>query len=156
MNKSKKLLLAATLAFSATLLSGCVSESSGQVYKRSEVKQAQIVQRGTIKSIRPVKIQGKESNFGIGTIGGAALGGIAGGSIGHGLGSAAAAVGGALLGGMAGNAVEGKVREENGIEIIVRLDNGTEVSVVQAADQAFSVGQHVKVVGSGENVRVSP
>lgn len=48
---------------------------------------------------------------------------------------------------MAGNAVEGKVREENGIEIIVRLDNGTEVSVVQAADQAFSVGQHVKVVG---------
>ena len=56
----------------------------------------------------------------------------------------------------------GKIKRIGGNEETRRFLNnlgfvvGTEVSVVQAADQAFTVGQHVKVVGSGENVRVSP
>lgn len=154
--KNTKKALCVFVLMSAAVLSGCTSTYSNQVYKASEAKQAQIVQYGTIKSIRPVEIQGSESNFGVGTIGGAALGGIAASQIGGGLGSVAAAVGGALVGGLAGNAVEKQVRKENGIEIIVVLDSGTNLSVVQAADQAFAVGQKVKVIGSGSNVRVTP
>lgn len=141
---------------STALMTGCASDYSGSVYSGSQARQAQKVQYGTIQSIRPVKINGKESNLGVGSLGGAALGGIAGSQIGGGLGRAAGAVGGAVIGGLAGNAIEGKVREQNGIEIQVKLDSGRQLSIVQAAEKGYAVGQKVRVIGNGRDARVSP
>lgn len=155
-NSVKGSIVGVLILSSAGLMTGCASDYSNQVYAGSQTRQAQEVQYGTIQSIRPVKINGKESNLGVGSIGGAALGGIAGSQIGGGWGRAAGAVGGAVVGGLAGNAIEGKVREQNGIEIQVKLDNGRQLSIVQASEKGFSVGQRVRVLGSGRDARVSP
>lgn len=140
---------------SATLLSGCADQYSGTVYRADQAKQIQTVNYGTISKIRPVTIDGN-SGVGVGSIGGAVLGGIAGSTVGGGTGRYLGAAAGAIGGGLLGNAVENKVTTKNGIEIEVRLESGQRVSVVQSADQAFSVGQHVRVVGSGSSARVSP
>ena len=50
-------------------------------------------------------------------------------------------------GGIAGSAIEEGVTQQNGVEIVVRLDNGQMVSIVQAVGgQVFSLGQRVQVI----------
>lgn len=159
MNKSNsyvRTMVGAILAISTLSLVGCTSSDySSTRYSGSQAKQAQTVREGTVVAVRHVKIDGKETNYGIGTVGGAVLGGIAGNAFGGGLGRVATTAAGVVVGGLAGNAVEGAVREENGLEIQVRMSSGEVVSIVQKADVAFSVGQKVKVIGSGRDVRVT-
>ena len=57
---------------------------------------------------------------------------------------------GAVAGAVAGEAVEEGVTREKGLQITVRLDTGRTLSVVQAADQRFSVGEQVKVYSRGD------
>lgn len=134
--------IAIVLSFlSASLLAGCADPYSGTVYRADQAKQVQTVNYGTITKIRPVTIDGN-SGIGVGTIGG---------GTGQYLGAAAGAIGGGLL----GNAVENRATRKSGIEIEVKLENGQRVSVVQSADEAFSVGQKVRIVGSGSSARVT-
>ena len=51
-----------------------------------------------------------------------------------------------LVGGGAGAAVEEAATRQKGLEITVKLDNGEVVSVVQAADREYLVGDDVKVL----------
>lgn len=78
----KKITLA--LAVLASLgLAGCANTDiySGNVYEGSQAKEARSISYGTIVSSRPVKIQANNEGV-IGTIGGGALGGIAGSTVG--------------------------------------------------------------------------
>ena len=128
------------------MLSGCPASMSGGAYTRDQARQAQDVQLGYVESVRQVMIEGTKS--GVGTLGGAALGGVAGSTIGKGRGQVAGAIGGAVLGGLAGSAIEENVTRQPGLEITVRLDSGRMVSVTQAADQPFYRGDRVRVLTS--------
>ena len=145
----------ALAAFLATTVGGCASSLSSGSYTRSQARAAQYVDMGTVESVRDVQIEGTKS--GVGTLGGAALGGIAGSEIGHGSRShAAGAVGGAILGGLAGSAVEEGMTRQPGLEITVRLDSGRIIAVTQGADERFYPGDRVRVLtGSDGTVRVS-
>ena len=160
----------------AGVLSGCPATMSGSAYTRDQVQQAQEVRLGYVESVRPVMIEGTKS--GVGAVSGAALGGVAGSSIGKGKGQVAGAVGGAVLGGLAGstvgggrgqiaatvggavaggaagNAIAGTTRA--GVEVTVQLDNGRTVAVVQeGSPDQFRAGDRVNVASDGVTTRVT-
>ena len=61
---------------------------------------------------------------------------------------------GAIGGGLAGNAIEHSATAQNGEEIIVRLESGQTIAVVQGGFQDFAPGQRVRVLGGPERSRV--
>lgn len=153
MKKMKVLVLAVAVAGSVTL-TGCATSQSATAYSRSQVQQTQDVQLGTVESVRNVTIEGTKSHIGTGA--GAILGGIGGNAIGGGRGKAAATIGGVLLGGLIGAAIEEGATRQAGVEIVVRLDNGRTIAVVQKADFVPYPGQRVRVVTSHNGtVRIS-
>ena len=138
----------------ATFASACAPTYSGDVYRRGETLRAQSVELGVVESARPVRIEAADT--GVGTVGGAALGGIAGSTVGRGSGSVAAAIGGAILGGIAGNAVEREANARPGVEVTVRLDNGRLLAVVQQdVGEGFRPGDRVRVLNDGRYTRVT-
>ena len=62
----------------------------------------------------------------------------------------------AVLGTVGGGVVGGVLTKQNGLEITVELENGQQLSIVQAADQQFSPGERVRVLrGSDGSARVT-
>ena len=144
--------LAALLA--AGLLAGCATPPpSGSVYRYGQTQNEQVVRMGTVESVRNVTIVNPES--GVGTMGGAALGGIGGAQIGSGSGSAAASVAGAIAGGLLGNRIEARANQRPGFEITVRLDSGELRAITQAADEMFRPGERVRLLSDGYQTRVT-
>lgn len=137
----------------ALLLGACASSNSGSVYKRGEAREIQTVKTGVVESVRQVRLEGTKSP--VGSVGGAAVGGIAGSTVGHGRGSAIATVVGAVVGGLAGAAAEEGITRKDGVEITVKLDSGNLVAVVQEADEVFAPGEKVRIVESGGVARVT-
>lgn len=140
---------------SAVLLSSCAQQSlTGDTYSRGEAGYAQNVRTGRITSIRYVKIEG---GTGTGSVLGGVAGGLIGNQIGGGSGRTAATVGGAALGMIAGSHAGKAVESKQGIEIQVRLDKGGSVSVVQEVNprESFSVGDRVRVLSGGGRDRVT-
>ena len=135
------------------LVAGCATQGAHD-YTQSEVRATQTVAYGTVESVRAVKI--KADSAVVGTVAGAALGGLLGNQIGHGGGRAAATVIGAVAGGYAGNAVERKVNEEDGQEIVIRLESGSTIAIVQPGAQGFTAGQRVRVLTGPKGSRVEP
>ena len=136
------------------VLSGCPASMSGGAYSRDQAREAQEVRLGYVESVRQVLIEGTKS--GVGAVSGAALGGVAGSTIGRGRGQVAGAIGGAVLGGLAGSAIEENATRQPGLEITVQLDNGRMVAVTQAADEPFYPGDRVRVlIGYDGTTRVA-
>ncbi len=93
----------------------------------------------------------------IGTIGGAVIGGLLGNTIGGGTGRSLATAAGAVAGGVAGNSIEGAVNRTDGVQLVIKMDSGKTIAVVQKADkQAFRVNQRVMLLSNGSSVNVSP
>jgi outer membrane lipoprotein SlyB len=145
-----KLILIATLSF---FIAACASSNSGSVYKRDDARKVNTVKTGVVESVRTVKLEGTKSP--VGTIAGGAVGGIAGSSIGSGRGSAIAAVIGAVAGGLAGSAVEEGVTRKDALEITVKLDGGSLISIVQEADETFNPGDRVRIIENSDTSRVT-
>lgn len=84
---------------------------------------------------------------------GTVLGGIAGGVIGHQIGSGggktAATVVGAIGGAVVGNEVEKKRTQGSRYRITVKLDSGTSLIVEDARDSNLRVGDRVRVENDG-------
>ncbi len=151
-----RLLVVASLAAPVFFLAGCANKSaSSSVYNYGQAQREQIVRLGTVAAVRTVTIQDDQTS-GVGTLGGAALGGVAASSIGGGRGSILASIGGALLGGFVGNAVENRMGKTQGLEITVQLDNGETRVVAQEADVPLSVGQRVRMLSGNGPTRVVP
>jgi outer membrane lipoprotein SlyB len=113
----------------------------------------QQVRFGVVDSVRPVRIMPGET--GVGTAGGAVLGGLAGSTVGGGTGQVAGAVGGAILGGILGSNIERSANERPGVEVTVLLDNGRYISVVQEADEVFRPGDRVRILSGRGVTRVT-
>jgi outer membrane lipoprotein SlyB len=138
-------------------LAGCAQPGrTGTVYSRGETRQAQTVEMGVVESVRAVTIEGRTDGV-TGAVAGAAIGGIAGRSVGGGRGRDIATVAGAVAGGVAGQAIEEAATRRPGVEIMVRLDSGRMISVVQEEDQraVFRPGDRVRVLSGGGSTRVT-
>jgi outer membrane lipoprotein SlyB len=61
---------------------------------------------------------------------------------------------GALAGGLGGNAIEHQTRHAEGIQIVVRLDNGRSVAVLQPGAGGVRRGDRVRIIGDGREARV--
>ena len=150
MRNTTIILAAAALA---TLLTGCAPGLGGSSYSREQARREQTVRMGVVESVREVKIEGTRS--GVGPAAGAVVGGVAGSTIGGGRGSAVAAVLGAVAGGVAGQAAEQGVTGRRGVEVTVKLDNGTMVAITQEADETFRPGDRVRILSDGATSRVT-
>jgi outer membrane lipoprotein SlyB len=153
-NVSARYGLVAALA-AIVLLAGCAPPPRGDVYQRGQALRAQSVEMGVIEGLRPVQIAGQQT--GVGTVGGAALGGIAGSTVGGGSrANAAGAIAGAIIGGVIGNAVEQGATQRPGVEVTVRLDSGRMLAVVQDdVGEQLRPGDRVRVLSDGYTTRVS-
>lgn len=152
--KQTKLLTIVLIGASIVALSGCASPSlSGSAYSRDQARQEQSVRTGVVESVRQVQIEGTRS--GIGAAAGGAVGGVAGSSVGHGKGAAVGAIIGAVGGGVAGQAIEQAATRKPGLEITVKLDNGSMVAITQEADEAFRPGERVRILAGGGVSRVT-
>ncbi|HSH06591.1 MAG TPA: glycine zipper domain-containing protein [Burkholderiales bacterium] len=112
------------------------------------------VRYGTVDSIRPVTLPGKDS--GAGALVGAVMGGIGGAEVGKGRGSAVGAVIGTVAGSLAGAAIEDQMTRREALEIIVELDNTGELRAITQETGAgtFQRGERVRLVTGGGITRV--
>jgi outer membrane lipoprotein SlyB len=142
--------------FGAALIAGCaVPPRYGDTYYGYQANRPQSVEMGVVESVRPVNLQGP--NTGVGTVGGAVLGGIGGSQIGGGSAAhAAGAIAGAILGGVIGSAVEQDASRRQGLEITTRLDSGRLVAIVQDnSGEVFRPGDRVRLLSDGYTTRVA-
>jgi len=142
------------LLLAAALLAGCASGQGSRAYEREKARRIYDVKMGVVENVRVVELEGTKSP--VGTVGGAAVGGIAGSAMGQGRGSSIAAVLGAIAGGVVGSAIEENATRRPGVEITVRLDGGRIVAIVQAEEgEVFNVGDRVRILQSGSEARVT-
>jgi outer membrane lipoprotein SlyB len=149
MNKIAILLVSAPF-----ILVGCASEKGGDVYSRDQVRQVQHFKVGTIESVHKVRIEGTKSQ--VGTTAGSIVGGIAGSGTSQGKTGQVAAVLGAVVGGVVGAAAEEGYTREDGFEYSIKLEDGSYISVVQAAnkDEDIKAGDKVRIIESDGVARV--
>jgi outer membrane lipoprotein SlyB len=140
-------------ALGAVALGGCAYRGGSADYRGYEVRGEQSVRFGVVESVREVRIA--PGDTGVGTAGGAVLGGLAGSNVGGGNGQIAGAIGGAILGGIIGQNIEKNANERRGLEVTVLLDTGKYLAVVQEADEAFRAGDRVRILSGRGNTRVT-
>jgi outer membrane lipoprotein SlyB len=133
-------------------LAGCGPSYSPDTYAANAVQQANKVEQGVIVGVRDVAVSAAGT---VGTLTGAAAGGIAGAQAGAGPVSAFTALGGSLVGGIAGSAVEHTTADTKAFEYIVRKAGGDLVSVTQKDKTPLALGQKVLVI-AGNQARVVP
>lgn len=144
--------LAAFLLCLLLAAGGCAT-SGGKSYTKGEARQVQTVQRGVIVSIEEVTIE-QDSTL-LGPAAGGTLGGVVGSTMGRGRGRLLTTAGGAVVGAVLGALGEKAVRTEKAYEFMIDLDGGGTISVVQAIDGNYAVGDQVRVLrGSGNRARV--
>ncbi len=148
-----RILLTLFLALPLITLGGCATGLGGKDYSREQARAVQEVRMGVVESVREVNIEGTKTPIGAGA--GAVVGGVAGSTVGGGRGSVVGATVGAVLGGVGGAAAEEAVTRQKGVEITVKLDSGRLIAITQAADEAFRVGDRVRVLSGGGVTRVS-
>lgn len=157
MNRSFVTACASALVVSLAL-SGCATfDGSANVYSASQAQREETVRFGTIESVRPVTIDTSNGQPGIlGALGGGAIGGIAGSAIGGGRGSILTGIIGGIAGAVAGNEVQNHFEKKQGVEITVRLDDGSLRAITQSTDgPLFYAGERVRLLSEGGVTRVT-
>jgi len=131
-------------------VSGCGPTYSPDTYASNAAQQANKVEQGVIVGVRTVGVSAAGT---VGTLTGAAAGGIAGSQAVAGPVSAFTALGGSLVGGIAGSTVEHVTSDTTAFEYIVRKPNGDLISVTQKDKTPLVVGQKVLVI-AGNQARI--
>ena len=136
-------------------LAGCAQPGlGGGNYTRGQVRGEQSVRVGTVESVRDVVIDARDT--GTGTLAGAAIGGVAGSTVGGGSrANAVGAIAGAVVGGIIGNAVEKNNNDRRGVEVTVRLEGGKLIAITQEKDEEFRVGDRVRILSGQGTTRVT-
>jgi outer membrane lipoprotein SlyB len=133
-------------------VSGCSPNYSPDTYASTAAQKENKVDQGVIVGVRPV---GVSADATIGTVTGAAAGGLAGSQVGIGSVSAFSALGGSVMGGLAGSTVEHMAGDTRAYEYIVRKTAGDLVSVTQQDKAPLTLGEKVLVI-AGNQARVVP
>ena len=137
------------------LLAGCAAPGlGGGNYTRAQVRGEQTVRLGVVENVRDVAIDARDT--GTGTLAGAAIGGLAGSTLGGGYkANAAGSIAGAVIGGIIGSAVEKDANDRKGVEVTVRLEGGKLIAVTQEKDEEFRVGDKVRILSGQGTTRVT-
>ena len=147
--------IALPLLLCVALVGGCAEMGSlgGTKYGETGTTVASQSERdGTIAQLESLQV---DDNYKLGV--GTAVGAVAGGLLGAGVGdSTTATVAGAVLGGAAGTYAESKMGNKDAQRITVNMVTGGRVTITQPADNRLREGMRVRVEGSGENARVVP
>jgi len=134
-------------------VAGCQTTANPEIVSRYDAQRMSSVQDATVLSTRPVTLQGRDS--GVGTVGGAVIGGIAGSNVGGPRTGGIVGIVGAIAGGLIGNAVERDATQQQAVEILVQLKNGDRRSVIQGVgSETFAVGDPVIMITTGSRTRV--
>lgn len=160
----KKLLAVSALALSMSL-AGCATTDYGSSGYYGSSSYDRYDNRydnrghysyGVVEQVYDVNLSGRSAANGTGAVLGAIVGGVVGHQIGSGSGRTAATIAGAGVGAYAGNRIQENQggNYQRGQEVVVRLDNGSTIRVVQPGTSLYS-GARVKVTGSGSSTRVS-
>ena len=136
----KKILIATMIASSLTLGACATGSNRGPIYSSSD---SQRVQYGYVEQMN--YIQGGGGTSGGGAIVGGIIGGVLGHQVGGGRGNTAATVVGAAGGALIGNEVEKNRNAGERIEVRVRLDNGSRVTYTQEGPRDFQNGDRVRI-----------
>ena len=126
-------------------LSGCesLSDLSGKSTEQSYAIASNVNGTGVIESIEVIP---RSQGLGLGTLAGAAIGGVLGSQIGGGSGATAATVAGAAGGAYVGHEIEKRRRTDNKIyKVTIRMDDGTTQSFAQELEPAIHTGDRVKI-----------
>ena len=125
------------------------------VVERNQAQRMQSVRFGTILSIDEITVSGDRET---GEMVGAAIGAASGSSISESdIESGIGAIVGGLIGSRVGSEVGNIATRKNAIELLVALDDGKTVSIIQeASDDLFEKGIRVKVITSAGKTRVLP
>ena len=147
--------IAVPLLMVVALVGGCADMGSlgGTKYGETDGTVASQSDRdGTIATLENIQVDDKYK-LGVGT----AVGAVAGGLLGSGVGdSTTATVAGAVLGGVAGTYAQSKIHRTDAQRITVNMVTGGRVTITQPMDGRLREGMKVRVEGSGENARVVP
>ncbi len=137
------------------LLAGCAAPGlGGGNYTRAQVRGEQTVRLGVVENVRDVAIDARDT--GTGTLAGAAIGGLAGSTLGGGhKANAAGSIAGAVIGGIIGSAVEKDANDRKGVDVTVRLEGGKLIAVTQEKDEEFRVGDKVRILSGQGTTRVT-
>lgn len=140
------------------LVTGCTSTKlTGDSYSRGDTRSEQRVRYARILELRDVVIEG--TNSGVGSFAGAAAGGVAASTAGHGKTSAVAGILGAVVGGVAGSKIEDAATRAQGVEITLQYDDDhSVVAIVQevSPNERLQVGGRVRVLDLNGKTRVTP
>jgi outer membrane lipoprotein SlyB len=101
---------------------------------------------GVIASVEPVRQKGDAGM--VGTLGGAAAGGLLGNQFGHGKGKTAMTVVGVLGGALAGREVESQVKAKTVYNVTVNMDDGSQRVVTVDSLNGLGAGSKVRVIGN--------
>ena len=147
----RQLVLVASVAALGTL--GACQTANPDAVSRYDAQRMSSVQDATVLSIRPVTLQG--SDTGVGTVGGAVIGGIAGSNVGGPRTGGIVGIVGAIAGGLIGNAIERDATQQQAVEILVQLKNGDRRAVIQGVgSETFAAGDPVIMITTGGRTRV--
>ena len=147
----RQLVLVASIAALGTL--GACQTANPDAVSRYDAQRMSSVQDATVLSIRPVTLQGRDT--GVGTVGGAVIGGIAGSNVGGPRTGGIVGIVGMIAGGLIGNAVERDATQQQAVEILVQLKNGDRRAVIQGiGSEAFAAGDPVIMITTGSRTRV--
>ena len=138
------------LLIPCALVAGCAQNLSANAPAGEE----RDVRMGVVEEVRRVPLPASSGGY-VGTIGGAAAGGIAGGAVGSGRGRQSASVIGTIAGSVAGRALESAVSATEGLEISVRLDSGSVILVLQPDGETFKPGERVRVSSGAKGTLVT-
>ncbi|MBW8848665.1 MAG: glycine zipper 2TM domain-containing protein [Burkholderiales bacterium] len=106
---------------------------------------ARCVDCATVQAVNPVVVNGDGKV--LGTVAGGVLGAVVGSQFGRGNGRTAAGVAGAVGGALLGREIQQRHDERTQYEVVVRMDDGLQRTVVYAEPPNFRVGDSVRVVG---------
>lgn len=140
------------VAVTTLSLSGCARNISSSTYNARTVGEAALSYQGVVISANQVDVSEGDylEDNKTGIVLGGLTGGLVGSQIGSGRGAVAGAVGGAILGAAAGAFAEKALKDQKGMEYVVRLNNGQMMTVVQGLDNPLGVGQRVIVVAKND------
>lgn len=150
-----KAAMIATALLSAGALGACAPNISANTVTAAQTGQAQRTTPAQVVSARYVQVEGTRS--GIGAAAGAAAGGIGGSYIGGSTRTnVLGALGGGLAGGIVGGLAEQAVTQQQGIEYVLRTNDGRTITLVQGADVVFQPGARVLIAEGGGRSRLIP
>lgn len=129
----------------AVLAAGC--QGTGDLFGGSSSQQTQPIASnvngtGTIQSVDVVP---RSQGIGLGTLAGAAVGGIIGNQVGGGTGRTVATAAGAAGGAYVGSEVEKRRKSGEIYKVTIRMDDGTTQSFAQEAAPTIQQGDRVQI-----------